>query len=138
MKIKYPSLVLFLIFALSIFTSCSPDRNYGNKLPPDFPSSIPIIQGTLEDSRSTKFDDGKGFVIGIRTPLSYEESINFYKKSFEAEKSYVELKNIVIPTNSSQKIIGMEVSQGQIIILLEISSEPGKNTYVNLAVHLRN
>ena len=136
MKTKILSLTIFLIFAVAMFTGCISDKSYGNKLPPNFPSSVPLIEGTIEESRDAKFEDGKGYIIGIRTPLSYEEAIEFYKKAFETSgdtAKFAEAKNM---SGTSQKVMSVEVYQGEMLILMEIISGED-SSFVNIAVHLR-
>jgi hypothetical protein len=91
-----------------MLTACSFDKNYGHQLPPGFPSSIPIIEGDIEDSRSTKFEDGKGFVIGIRTPLSYEDAIKFYKEAFESKGDAAKFSQATNMSGTSEKVMAVE------------------------------
>jgi len=135
MKTKVLSLIIIVTLALVMFAACSFEKNYGQKLPPDMPASIPIIEGSIEDSRTATFDDGKGFVIGIRTPLSYEESIKFYKKAFEASGDIAKFTQATSMSGTSQKVMAVEAKQELIIILMEIISGEG-SSYVNIAVHL--
>ena len=118
-----------------MFTACSFDKNYGNQLPPGLPSSVPIIEGNIEDSRSTTFEDGKGFVIGIRTPLSYEDAIKFYKEAFESKGDAAKFTQATNMSGTSEKVMAVEAHQGINTIFMEIVS--GKSSsYVNIAVHL--
>lgn len=134
-KIKILSLIIILTMAFSMFTGCSFDKNYGNQLPPGLPSSIPIIEGTIEDSRSTTFEDGKGFVIGIRTPVSYEDTIKFYKEAFETKGDSAKFTQAINMVGTSEKVMTVEVRQGINAIAMEIVSGEG-SSYVNIAVHL--
>lgn len=135
MKTKILSLIIIVTLALVMFVACSSEKNYGQKLPPSMPISIPIIEGNIEDSRTATFDDGKGFVIGIRTPLSYEESISFYKKAFEDRGDIAKFTQATSMSGTSQKVMAVEAKQESIIILMEIISGEG-SSYVNIAVHL--
>lgn len=121
--------------ALGMFTACSSEKSYGNQLPPGLPSSIPIIQGTIEESRDARFEDGKGFIIGIRTPLSYEDSIEFYKKAFKTSGDTATFNEATNMSGTSQKVMAVETHQEQSLVLMEIISGED-STYVNIAVHL--
>ncbi len=48
-------------------------------LPADFPADIPIISGEIYSARSTRFEDGRGFVVDVLTEASYEEVVEFYE-----------------------------------------------------------
>ena len=136
MKIKILNLIIFIIMAFSMFTACSSNKSYGDQLPPGFPSSIPIIQGTIEESRHAKFEDGKGYIIGIRTPMGYEESIKFYKEAFKINGDTAKFVEATNMSGTSEKVMAVEVYQGEMLILMEIISGEA-SSYVNIAVHLR-
>ena len=121
--------------ALGMFTACSFDKSYGDQLPPGFPSSIPIIQGTIEESRDATFEDGKGYIIGIRTPMGYEESIKFYKEAFKTNGDTAKFVEATNMSGTSQKVMTVETHQEQSLVLMEITSGEG-SSYVNIAVHL--
>ena len=103
MKTKILSLFIIVTLALVMFIACSFEKKYGQKLPTDMPTSIPIIEGNIEDSRTATFDDGKGFVIGIRTPLSYKESIKFYKDAFETSGDPAKFTEATNMSGTSQR-----------------------------------
>ena len=136
MKIKVLNLIIVIIIAFGMFTACSSDKSYGNQLPPGLPSSIPIIEGTIEESRHATFEDGKGYIIGIRTPFSYEDSIEFYKKAFKTSGDTATFNEASNMSGSSQRVMTVETQQQQSLVLMEIISEED-STYVNIAVHLR-
>ena len=121
--------------AFGMFTACSSDKSYGNQLPPGLPSSIPIIEGTIEESRDARFEDGKGFIIGIRTTFSYEDSIKFYKEAFKTNGDTAKFVEATNMSGTSQKVMAVETHQEQSLVLMEIISGEG-STYVNIAVHL--
>ena len=135
MKMKILRLIIIVIFSFGMFTACSFDKNYGDQLPPGFPSSIPIIEGKIEDSRSTTFEDGKGYVIGIRTPNSYEGTIKFYKEAFKTMGDAAKFTQATNMSGTSEKVMAVEASQGTNTIAMEIVSGEG-SSYVNIAVHL--
>lgn len=137
MRIKILSLIIIVTFVFGLFTACSFDKNYGQQLPEGLPSSIPIIEGNIEDSRSTTFDDGKGFVIGIRTTMSYEDTIEFYKEAFKTKGDPAKFTQATNMSGTSQKVMAVEAQQEKITILMEIISGEG-STYVNIAVHFDN
>ena len=103
MKTKNLSLIIVVTLAVLMFAACSFEKNYGQKLPPSMPASIPIIEGNIEESRTATFDDGKGFVIGIRTPLSYKESIKFYKDAFETSGDPAKFTEATNMSGTSQR-----------------------------------
>jgi hypothetical protein len=124
------------IASLLIFAACGKDKDFGNELPPGFPTDIPLIEGQLEDSRSTLFDDGKGFVIGIRSPLSMEESVSFYKEAFKNNSEPAVFSALIQTSDPSQKVVSIDVQRGTMYLLMEIVSG-SETTYVNISVHLK-
>ncbi len=52
--------------------------DYGEALPPGFPSDIPVVAGEILSGRRTLFEDGRGYVVDVRTDLPYREVVAFY------------------------------------------------------------
>ncbi len=50
--------------------------DYGEALPPGFPSDIPVVAGEIISGRRTLFEDGRGYVVDVRTDLPYREEIH--------------------------------------------------------------
>lgn len=122
---------LVIIVSIGLFAWWYHTANFGSQLPSKFPSTIPIIQGKIVDSRESIFDDGKGYVIGIESPKTYDEAIRFYTEEFKKNGT----KFSFTEAYSEDKMILLEAVQGNTIIYIEIISK--KNyTYVNIAVHL--
>jgi hypothetical protein len=124
-----------ILIGLGLTTACSQNKDYGNRLPPDFPTNIPIIQGDIEDSRSTKFETDKGYIVGIRTQLSYDEAIQFFQDVFKDKGVSAEFRKATNISGTSQKLISIEAHQGADTIMIEIITDDD-STYVNYAVHL--
>lgn len=60
----------------ALLSACLGDST---QLPANFPDDIPIISGEIYSARSTRFEDGRGFVVDVLTEASYEEVSEFYK-----------------------------------------------------------
>lgn len=102
--------------------------NYGETLPPGFPSDIPIVEGKIISGRRSLFEDGRGFVLDIQTDLPYGEVVEFYSDRYGDGHL------------TAQPGMGAEFSTaafrvGSKKILLEIHSRDAK-TYVTMAIHL--
>ncbi len=52
--------------------------DYGEELPPSFPPDIAIVVGEIVSGRRTLFEDGRGYVVDIKTDLSYRQVVEFY------------------------------------------------------------
>lgn len=104
--LKPKPLILLVLLALTAY-GCA---NVDGELPADFPPDIPIISGDIYSARSTRFEDGKGFVVDVLTELSYEEVVAFYA-------------DIVGP-------------RGNGYVLVETTSRDAPTRYVTIAVHL--
>ena len=135
MKNRTPCLILILILVLGIMAGCGYNKDFGQQLPPELPPSVPIVAGDIEDSRRTTFEVDKGYVVGIRTPLSYQETILFYEDSLRLNGYNTVFKEAVGMPGTSEKMMTFEANQDTVVIFGEIISK-ADSTYVNLAVHL--
>ena len=97
------ALVLLALFA----AGCA---NNDGQLPKGFPADVPIISGEIYSARSTRFEDGKGYVVDVLTELSYEEVVAFYA-------------DVVGP-------------RGNGYVSIETTSGDTPTRYVTIAVHL--
>ncbi len=84
--------------------------NLNGELPADFPADVPIISGEIYRASSTRFEDGRGFVVSVLTTLSYEEVVAFYA-------------DVVGP-------------RGNGYVLVETTRRDTPTRYVSIAVHL--
>ena len=135
MKSRTPYLIFALILVLGMLAGCGYNKDYGQQLPPELPPSVPIVAGDIEDSRRTTFEVDKGFVVGIRTPLGYQETIQYYEDSLTLNGYNAVFKEAVTMPGTSEKMMAFEANQGTLVIFGEIISK-ADSTYVNLAVHL--
>ena len=132
---KTSCLIFVLILVLGMLAGCGYNKNYGQQLPPELPPSVPIVAGDIEDSRRTTFEVDNGFVVGIRTQLSYQETILFYENSLRLNGYNAVFKEAVTMPGTSEKMMSFEADRDNTVIFGEIISK-ADSTYVNLAVHL--
>jgi hypothetical protein len=135
MKTKLFIFLTVILIGLSLSIGCSPTRDYGNKLPPNLPTNIPIIQGNIEDSHSTNFETDNGYIVGIRTPLNYDETIQYFKDAFKDKGVSAEFQEATNMAGSTHKSTSIEAEIGADVILIEITSGD-LSTYVHYAVHI--
>ncbi len=100
----------------------------GEALPPGFPPDIPIVEGEILSGRRTLFEDGKGYVVDIKTDLSYRQVVEFYADRY-GEDEFREAPGI------GQDFSVGDIRVGGKRILLEIHSRDTL-TYVTIAVHV--
>ena len=103
-------------------------RNYGAALPPGLPTDTPIVEGQIIAGRRTLFEDGRGYVVDIRSDLSYGEVLNFYAESYGNDR----LGNAM---GMGTEFSVAEFRRGNKRILLEIHAREAA-TYVTMAIHL--
>lgn len=103
--------------------------NYGETLPPGVPSGVPIVEGKIVAGRRTLFEDGKGYVVGIESDLSYDEVVKFYADRIGNDRI------TVAPGMGAEFSVANFRLDGK-KIFLEIHSI-GNATYVTIAIHLR-
>ncbi len=102
--------------------------DYGEALPPGFPSDISVVAGEIISGRRTLFEDGRGYVVDIRTDLPYREVVAFYADRY-GEDGFRDA-----PGMGEAFSVG-DIRVGGKRILLEIHSRDTL-TYVTIAVHV--
>ena len=102
--------------------------DYGEALPPGFPSDIPVVAGEIISGRRTLFEDGRGYVVDIRTDLPYQEVVAFYADRYGED-------GIRGAPGMGEIFSIADIRTGDRRILLEIHSRD-MQTYVTMAVHL--
>lgn len=125
---KQTFIILALLIVLPVVYLIRNHRDYGEALPPGLPSDISIVEGQVMSGRRTLFEDGRGYVVDIRSDLSYGEVLNFY-----AEK-YGNARLRDAPGMGSEFSVA-DFRLGSKRILLEIHSREA-TTYVTMAIHL--
>ena len=103
-------------------------RNYGETLPPGLPADIPVVEGRIISGRRTLFEDGTGYVVDIRTDLSYSEVVNFYATRFGYD-------SLTDAPGMGEEFSVADVRLGGKRIFLEIHSRES-STIVTMAIHL--
>ena len=102
--------------------------DFGEALPPGFPPDIPIVEGEILAGRRTLFEDGRGYVVDIKTDLPYRQVVEFYADRY-GEDGFREA-----PGMGEDFSVG-DIRVGGKRILLEIHSRDTL-TYVTIAVHI--
>ena len=126
---KQTFVILALLIALPVVYLIRNHANYGAALPPGLPADIPIVEGQVISGRRTLFEDGRGYVVDIRSDLSYGEVLQFYAGSYGNDRL------------TEAPGMGAEFSVADFRldgkrILLEIHAREA-TTYVTMAIHLR-
>ncbi len=120
--------ILALLFVLSLVYLIRNHANYGEALPPGLPSDIPIVEGQVISGRRTLFEDGRGYVVDIRTDLSYGEVLNFYAERYGNDC-------LEGAPGMGAEFSVADFGLGSKRIFLEIHSREA-TTHVTMAVHL--
>ncbi len=127
-KMKKYLAVLAVLFMLPLAYLILNHRNYGEVLPPGLPPNIPIVDGQVLSGRRTLFEDGMGYVVDIRTDLSYGEVLEFYVERFGNDRL------TDAPGMGEEFSVG-DFRLGGKRIFLEIHSMQS-STIVTMAIHL--
>ena len=125
---KKTLVILGLLFVLPFLYLIRNHWNYGEALPPGLPSDIPIVEGQVISGRRTLFEDGRGYVVDIRTDLSYSEVLNFYAERFGNDR-------LTDAPGMGAEFSVADIRLGSKRIFLEIHSREA-TTYVTMAIHL--
>ena len=125
---KQTFVILALLIALPVVYLIRNHTNYGAALPPGLPADIAIVEGQVISGRRTLFEDGRGYVVDIRSDLSYREVLQFY-----AER--VRNGRLTDAPGMGAEFSVADFRLGSKRILLEIHSWETL-TYVTIAIHL--
>ena len=117
-----------LLIVLAVVYLIQNHANFGEALPPELPSDIPIIEGKVLSGRRTLFEDGRGYVLDIQTDLSYGEVVEFYA-------SRIENSHITAAPGMGAGFSVADFRLGSKRILLEIHSREA-TTNITMAIHL--
>ena len=124
-QMKKAFVIPALLIVLALVYLVRNHTNYGAVLPPGLPSDIPIVEGQVISGRRTLFEDGRGYVVDIRTDLSYGEVLNFY-----AERGHL----TAAPGMGTEFSVA-DFRLGNNRILLAIHSKE-TTTHITMAIHL--
>ena len=126
---KKTFVILALLIVLPLIYLIRNHTNYGAALPPGLPADISIVEGQVISGRRTLFEDGRGYVVDIRSDLSYGEVLQFYAESY-GNDSLRDAPGMGLKFSVADfRLDGKR-------ILLEIHAREA-TTYVTMAIHLR-
>jgi hypothetical protein len=125
---KQTFIILALLIALPVIYLVRNHANYGEALPPGLPADIPIVEGQVISGRRTLFEDGRGYVVDIRSDLSYDEVLKFFAESYGNDR-------LTDAPGMGAEFSVADYRLGSKRILLEIHSREA-TTYVTMAIHL--
>jgi hypothetical protein len=125
---KKTPFIMAVLLALPLVYLIRNHTDYGEARPPGLPSDILIVEGQVISGRRTLFEDGKGFVIDIRTDLSFDEVLNLYAERYGQDRI------TGAPGMGPEFSVG-DFRLGSKRIFLEIHSRDAM-TYVTVAIHL--
>jgi hypothetical protein len=125
---KQTFVILALLIAFPVIYLIRNHMNYGEALPPGFPADIPIVEGQVISGRRTLFEDGRGYVVDIRSDLSYGDVLNFYAEKYRNNR-------VTDAPGMGLKFSVADFRLDGKRILLEIHVREG-TTYVTMAIHM--
>ncbi len=125
---KQTFVILALLIALPVVYLVRNHTNYGAALPPGLPADIPIVEGQVISGRRTLFEDGRGYVVDIRSDLSYGEVLQFYAGSYGNDRL------TDAPGMGAEFSVADFRLDGKRIFLEIHASEA--TTYVTMAIHM--
>jgi hypothetical protein len=120
--------ILTLLLVLPLVYLIRNHANYGEVLPPGLPTDIPIVEGQVISGRRTLFEDGRGYVVDIRSDLSYGEVLKFFADSYGSD-------GLTDAPGMGAEFSVADFRLGSKRIFLEIHSSEA-TTYVTMAIHL--
>ncbi len=125
---KQTFVILALLIALPVVYLIRNHTNYGAALPPGLPADIAIVEGQVISGRRTLFEDGRGYVVDIRSDLSYGEVLQFYAGSYGNDRL------TDAPGMGAEFSVADFRLDGKRIFLEIHASE--ETTYITMAIHM--
>ena len=123
------SLVILALMVLSVMAYVIQNhRDYGQALPPGMPADIAIVDGEIISGRRTLFEDGRGYVLDIRSPRALDEVVAFYSDRYAGGGQ----------RGAPGMAAGFSVAEfrvGSKRVFLEIRPR-GNATHITMAIHL--
>jgi hypothetical protein len=125
---KQAFIILAILIVLPLVYLIRNHTNYGAALPPGLPADVPIVEGQIISGRRTLFEDGRGYVVDLRSDLSYDEVLKFYTESVGSDR-------VTDEPGMGTAFSVADFHIGNTRVLLEIHSRDA-TTYVTTAIHL--
>jgi hypothetical protein len=125
---KQAFIILALLIVLPLVYLVRNHTNYGEALPPGLPTDVPIVQGQVISGRRTLFEDGRGYVIDIRSDMPYDQVLEFYAETIGRDR-------LTDAPGMGTEFSVADFRLGSKRVLLEIHSREA-TTYVTTAIHL--
>ncbi len=109
--------------------------DFGSRLPPEMPASVPVVGGEMVKSSEELFETGKGYILEIRTPDTLQKVVAFYKDRFTANGYELTFSEAVSESPELEQMVIFEARQATHTVMTEVVWN-GKLSYVTTAVHM--
>ncbi len=126
-------LLAFVIAFVAVSVWIWMPKNLEGKLPDNLPQGVAIADGIVVESKEALFDNGKGYVVVVRSSLGFDETI-------AAIENKLSLRGIMfeksISTGSSERFVTFDARLGEMDELIEVVGN-SEGVIVNHAIHMK-
>lgn len=107
-------------------------KDLDGKLPENLPNEAVIADGVIVESKEALFDNGKGYVIVVRSSIGFDETVKAIEDEFASKGIKYEMNG---PTGSTERFVSFDAAIGDRHEIIEVI-ENSNGVIVNHAVHM--
>ncbi|ETA82558.1 hypothetical protein [Youngiibacter fragilis] len=107
-------------------------KDLEGKLPENLPKEAVIADGIVVESKEALFDNGKGYVIVVRSSMGFDETIKAIEDEFESKGMEFEKNG---PSGSEERFASFDAKIGDRHEAIEVIGN-SSGVIVNHAVHM--
>lgn len=125
-------LLAFIIAFAAVSVWIWMPKDLEGKLPENLPKEAVIADWIVVESKEALFDNGKGYVIVVRSSMGFDETIKAIEAEFEAKGIEFEING---PSGSSERFVSYDAKIGDRHESIEVIGN-SSGVIVNHAVHM--
>ncbi|MBW8382698.1 MAG: hypothetical protein K0M69_09290 [Youngiibacter sp.] len=124
-------LLAFVIAFVAVSAWIWMPKDLDGKLPLNLPQEVVIADGVIVESKEALFDNGKGYVIVVRSSIGFDETMKAIEDEFKSKGIEFEKNG---PSGSSERFASYDAKIGDKHESIEVIGK-SDGVIVNHAVH---
>jgi len=125
-------LLAFVIAFVAVSVWIWMPKDLEGKLPGNLPQEAVIAEGMIVESKEALFDNGKGYIIVVRSSMGFEYTMKAIEAEFESKGIEYEMNG---PSGSTERFASYDANIGDKHESIEVVSN-SNGVIVNHAVHM--
>jgi hypothetical protein len=125
-------LLAFVIAFVAVSVWIWMPKDLEGKLPENLPQEAVIADGVIVESKEALFDNGKGYIIVVRSSMEFEDTMKAIEAEFESKGIEYEMNG---PSGSAERFASYDAKIGDKHESIEVVSN-SNGVIVNHAVHM--